>query len=579
MLFQSLPVTVLIEIVECLDTKDKFQMLTTCWALRIIFYQYFWHWSPLVLSHHSRNVQDTTIFSFFNNCSIPIVHLRKPTPDPACDERAHFLNRIDLSGCGSLTEDCLLTIASTLPCLVELHLNKTAQKRLGDRSYSGPFDQREYLYVVRPFKNISRSVMNLPWEPMLRLSVSVTTLQQLMALLPYLETLSLEHQPLITPVCAEIKTLRHLRYLNISSCAITQPNIQGLLETIGQQLLTLKMINIEPSRLTIQFIRMYGPNIKCLHMTCSRKALIPTLVNVLRHVKVSDFRLTRIGGCICLQELVFQLDKDIVQKLDLSPIMCINPKYTHSPEILPGQILEPIKEIGPLDDGYYPYNLKEDEASDSSIEYGNDLSERSRHLEGHPTLSYVTRRIQYLGFNNRCILYLASFTKLTELRLCISCISCGAFNTFLASSPQLEVLDIRDNIYGEDFMDYFQAFQTHPMSNLHTLYLDSMDVCQEAADAITTIKSLQHIAIYKDKDLYSLHPIFAREWLLKLPLLRSLQLGTSYLLRDTIKDIAVQKDRRLDIHPSIFQHPTAYSGAIIQGDVTFLKENDSWVWF
>ncbi|KAL0095674.1 hypothetical protein J3Q64DRAFT_1711474 [Phycomyces blakesleeanus] len=597
MSFKLLPAELLLNIIEFIDDiGDKCQLSATCRLFHSLLHSHPWCWSPLNLSKYSGQITNIILVSILKHSSVPIVLPREAaskniTHSP--QRKGRTLDRVDISGCWSLTADGVLTLACTLSSLVELGLNKYSPTRIGS-TVSGPFEQRDHLYQVRPSHNLSSLAMDLSKEPSLGLSMPETTLRQLLVRIPLLEKFSLQYQSLSPEVCRGFRGLRYLRHLDISSCVITQPVLQLLLRTLNPQLESLKMLNIDLSPLTLLCLQRFTSMLQCLHLSCMEPLLLSAIGRIVGLLNLKDFRLTRLrtGN---LDVILDRLNGSALRHLDLSPKMDIHPKYTkvlpHMQSTTtfgdPGQ-----RKFGPsrsvttrnLTSGGIGNSSGSGSGNGSGSNSGGRITGYIGR-ESQPRLlqsvSYLCRTEHELELDDRCLRLLGSFNQLSELRLCFPTITPDEFMNMLRSMSCLEILELRLSKTGED---YLGTYKPDLLPRLKVLCLYSVCLSERSARAIRDTHTIEHITLCQPGPISERYPGFVRDWFVNLERLKVLRLGKMRIPWNILKDIVSKRPPSYDqilprIEPAIGPFPNELTGKkSLEEDVSFLNKAGRWEW-
>ncbi|KAF7722798.1 hypothetical protein EC973_002682 [Apophysomyces ossiformis] len=590
----ALPPELLLHIVWFLnDIRDKCQLSASCKLFHSLLSSHPWCWSPLNLSRYGDQTTNVVLLSILRNCSIPIVlpneanNNTRPRSQPN-----RTIDRVNLSGCWCLTSDAIITLACTLPNLIELHLNRYGYTRIGNAVASIPFEQRDHLYQIRPSHNLSSLAMDLSKEPSLSLTLPESTLQKLLGRCSFLQTLSLQYQQLGTDVCKSFKELKHLRSLDISSCVVTQPALQYLLRGVARQLVSLKMLNIDLSNLTLLCLQQHGTNLRCLHLSCPEPHTLPSIGRVLDCLELEDFRLTRLrAGNI---DPIIERLSPTLKRLDLSPKMDIYPKY---PRSFP-RLFRAYGGMAGRNEARAPVCLRfhtPPRSFESPTRNGN-ATRTTTNLAGNerPRLqpaSYLYRTEHDLGLTDASLYRLRAFTDLVELRLCFPTITASALSLFFKSAPQLRIFELRmiarnentgDPHRVEESEDYLQSIEyTHRLREIH---LYSVWLSDNAVEHLSQIKTLKQITICNGGTIGERKPAFLRRWLLSLPLLETVRIGKMTLRWDLIDDIIQKLPLGNITLPCIQQANGGLTSSDVltrtmtEGDITFHKRGN-WEWY
>ncbi|CAO3622614.1 unnamed protein product [Cunninghamella echinulata] len=188
---------------------------------------------------------------------------------------------------------------------------------------------RDEVYQQRPRHGLSSTNHDLSKQPFTPFNLPDTTLRQILQLTPHLKDLAIQSQQISKETCEAMgQLIPHLCHLDISSCDISVSHLQILLRTIGRQLVSLKMLNIDLSNLTILSLLHYGAStLECLHLSCIDPQFLPSLTQLVSHLSVlKDFRLTRLrSGNI--DYLIHALaTRPLIKYIDMSPKLELYPK-------------------------------------------------------------------------------------------------------------------------------------------------------------------------------------------------------------------------------------------------------------
>ncbi|KAG0166073.1 hypothetical protein DFQ28_007748 [Apophysomyces sp. BC1034] len=206
--------------------------------------------------------------------------------------------------------------------------------------------------------------------------------------------------------------------------------------------------------------------------------------------------------------------------------------------------------------------------------------------------SYLYRTEHDLGFTDRSLIRLSSFTNLVELRLCFPTITAAALTIFFQSAIQLQIFELRMVIrndngteqvqQADDSQDFLQGIEY--AKHLREIYLYSVWLSDEVVDHLCKLKVLKHITVCNGGNVGERKPGFLRQWLLLLPLLETLRIGKMSWRWDLIDDI-IQKVPLRDITLPRIQQANGgllssdmLTRTTTDGDITFHKRGD-WEWF
>ncbi|KAI8889689.1 hypothetical protein K501DRAFT_238567 [Backusella circina FSU 941] len=457
----------------------------------------------------------------------------------------------------------IVALTRSLAELQILQLN--GYRRLDEATQDLPFEQRDHLYQVRPSHDLSSMAMDLFKRARFGLKLSFRLLEAAIEHLPALTTLSIQYQE-INPGgkgLSSFSQFKHIRHIDISSCIISQPNLQLFLRLVGKQLITLKMLNIELANMTLLCLQQFGTNIECLHFSCMEPRLLPNISIVISHLKrIGDFRLTgmRTGN---IDNIIYKLNSNTVERLDLSPKLNMFPKHSTTSGARRN----------------YPQGRRRSSNSSTSSNGSNSGSNKHPSQEASPysqmsSANYTTTEHDLL-ISDAAIFKIQQYVNLIELRLCFPTASSSAIRSLFDSLPSLEIFELRlrskkrssanlklqqrmEQTYEEDYLIGLQKLQ-----KLKELHLYSVYLTQQALNSISHIKSLKYITLCQAGPLIE-YPDIIRHWLTMLPVLCTLRLGhlsSPFSLWSTSTNV---------IYPSNKEN---------YRDVTFKKLNSRSLWY
>ncbi|KAI9302800.1 hypothetical protein BJ944DRAFT_269366 [Cunninghamella echinulata] len=339
------PTEIILHIIAFLyDVKDKIELSYTNRFMYSLLSTNSNCWSPLDLSLHRGNINNIILLNILRTRSIKIITpwQQKQQQQKEIDkhqQHAH-INEINLSGCCFISCDAILTVVSTLSFLTTLHLNRYAPISIPESLHYHPryyiqtksimIDMlRDEVYQQRPRHGLSSANHDLSKQPFTPFILPDTTLRQIIQLTPHLKDLAIQSQQISKETCEAMgQLIPHLCHLDISSCDISVSHLQILLRTIGRQLISLKMLNIDLSNLTILSLLHYGAStLECLHLSCIDPQFLPSLTQLVSHLSVlKDFRLTRLRS-ENIDYLIHALaSRPLIKYIDISPKLELYPK-------------------------------------------------------------------------------------------------------------------------------------------------------------------------------------------------------------------------------------------------------------
>jgi hypothetical protein len=523
----NLPPELLIQIIQDLDAiKDKCQLLQTCTQLRQLFCCHSACWNILDFSPYS-SLTNSNVLGFLRSNSI---QLTTANTAGASFEKTDIklITELNLSGCWSLSEDMVVALTRSLAELQILQLN--GYRRLDEATQELPFEQRDHLYQVRPSHDLSSMAMDLLKKARFGLKLSFRLLEAAIKDLPALTTLSIQYQE-INPGgkgLSSFSQFKYIRHIDISSCIISQPNLQLFLRLVGKQLVTLKMLNIELANMTLLCLQQFGTNIECLHFSCMEPRLLPNISIVISHLKrISDFRLTgmRTGS---IDNIIYKLNCNTVERLDLSPKLNMFPRHGATPGARQN----------------YPQVRRRSSNSSSGSNGSNSGSNKHpsqemspySHLTGRANRANYTTTEHDLLISDAAIHKLYHYVNLIELRLCFPTASPGAICSLFEPLQSLQIFELRlqskkristssrlqQKMELTNEEDYLIGL--HKLHKLKELHLYSVYLTEPALDSIIQLKSLKYMTVCQAGPLVEYSDVI-QHWLNTFPVLNTLRLG------------------------------------------------------
>ncbi|KAI7878218.1 hypothetical protein K492DRAFT_238673 [Lichtheimia hyalospora FSU 10163] len=395
--------------------------------------------------------------------------------------------------------------------------------------------------------------MDLAKESSMGLGLSESTMQQVIKQCTEIQTLSLQYQQLGRTACNAIIRLKHLRHLDISSCATDQPVIQMLVRNIGHRLHTLKMLNLDLTDLTLISIKQHAKHLKCLHLSCADPSRLASIAHVVVSLLyLEDFRMTRLrSGNI--DTIIQRLNPSTIKRLDLSPKMDLHP--LHNPRSFSQQL------VG-------KGQIVSDGNSRGRLVRARPISSHQQQQQQRTMATSFTRTEHELDMSDRALSLAQRFTALVELRLCYPRLHDPEIMTaFLtAVAPRLQILELRLEMQKNNYnngngrsassaieanltpLDMLQGLKQVQMPQLYELALYHTWMSTATAYALGhNLRQLKHMTIYNCGRLVDSEPDLVRFWLLSHPRLQELRLGKLGHVRcDILQDIAMAEQDRED---------------------------------
>ncbi|KAI9250776.1 hypothetical protein BY458DRAFT_524278 [Sporodiniella umbellata] len=399
----DLPTELFLRIVQAIPSiQDKCRLIQTCKRFGDLLQRHTGCWTALDFSGLGR-LDNYDLMGFIERCGMSL----------SADEPGNQAVRaLDISGCGYVWEPMLNAFLKAFLALETLDLN--GYQAYKDQQYVRGEPQRleqlrDHVYQVAPSHGLSSMHMDLSKKHLEKLKVPFTLLSKRLKALERLQSLSLQYQE-IQPLPA----LPRLRALDISSCRISAADLQSLLRTLGPQLTSLKMLNLDLQHLTVLCL-MSCRSLACLHLSINDRGLMGALVLALPYLTcLRDFRMTRMWlGSI--DAVVRQLPLGL-ERLDLSPKMSLYAKTVTGIKT-PAAHLKYAHDPKPTSHRHPP------QTSTATV--------------GYATLDHA------LYFTDCALNDLQSCRQLTELRLCFPMISSDALLRYCQAAWTLETFELR----------------------------------------------------------------------------------------------------------------------------------------
>ncbi|RCH88710.1 hypothetical protein CU097_005842 [Rhizopus azygosporus] len=523
----DLPAEILLRIVYDIPSiQDKCQLLQTCTHFNILLSSHPTCWSRLDLSPFP-SIHNTALLTFFKNCGISLA----PFPS-GNDSTSSVVSVLDISGCKGLSETMLQALSKTFTSLTELNINgyRLSNETEYDQEQPRAFEQlRDHVFQVRPSHDLSSMTMDLSKRLVQQLKIPFILILDMLYPLHHLQSLSMQYQELTPPrwLCKPFEQFRHIRYLDISSCIVSQPALQTLLRVVGSQLISLKMLNIDLTYLTILSLGQHARNLECLHLSCDDQSQITAISNAIACMKnLKDFRLTRMrmGS---LTAVIEQLNVDILERLDLSPKMNIYLKPFAARRQLPGQ-----------------------QQQQQQMELPQQRTNK------HPIKTSVLPAANYATIEHSLRLVDEAFPRLfqcqhlVELRLCFPAFRATTLHQFCRSvaGSSLEIFELRLKTPQGDKDDDNYSLGIPLLVNLKELYLYSVYLPVNSIRSIgSSLKKMTCLTISdggKWIEKTELQAVLLRN----LPLLRLFRLGKlSRPISTWPEDVIVKRDNQSNI--------------------------------
>lgn len=464
-LLLKLPAELLLRIIYHISTvSDKVQLLQTCRHLNHLLCTRVGCWDQLDLSAYSE-ITNSALLLFLKNTNI---YLYNGNSNSISAGEMNRVSQLDLSGCWCLSQDMVVALSKSFPCLETLCLNgyrlveeEGRQRKKNDVGFE---QRRVHVYQVRPAHDLSSMAMDLSKKAVHRLNIPYVLLSTILLQVTHITSLSIQYQDLSPtmathrPYFSEFVNIQHL---DISSCTINQTSLQSMLRKIGRGLKSLKMLNIDLNNMTWMCLSQYGKNIETLHISCNEPFYLTCVRHTVSNLKcLSDFRLTRIrSGTIDL--VIEKLDPIILRRLDLSPKMNIYPKAA-----APQQTKQRIR------------SRKHPPETNKTLSMSNYAT-----TEHDLSISVLTLHqiVQCQG--------------LVELRLCFPTLLPIWCLQILRSLPQLEIFELRLKKQPNE-VDYLCGIEH--LTKLKQLYLYSVHITEGTIQALAVSNcrlNLRHITM------------------------------------------------------------------------------------
>lgn len=480
MLLLNLPAELLLHIIHHIPSvQDKCQLLQTCTHLNNLLCTHVASWSNLDISPFT-DITNSILLMFLKNCHIPLY-----TSTSIYNTILNSITRLDLSGCWCLSQDMAVALSKSFQQLEELCLN-------GYRT-----TQRDHLYHVRPSHDLSSMTMDLSKRNTHQLKIPYNLLTTILLQIPRITSLSIQYQDLSSTTTDKNYFPREIfgkiRHLDISSCIITQPALQSMLRKIGNELLTLKMLNIELNQLSWLGVNQHGKNLVTLHVSCNEPLYLPCIRQAVSNLKyLNDFRLTRVRtGTV--DPIIEKLNPNTLKRLDISPKMNIYPSSL------------PINDTASSSSGSRRIPRSSRHVKITSSLHSTTAASLSHSPPRSATTTAATRKhppqatremthqqqfatteydliISDISFHHLC-----SCHHLTELRLCFPTITSSTqLSQLFQAIPQLEIFELRqqDQQQQQNKQDYLEGL-VH-LKSLQKLYLYGVSISQDCIEVLAT---------------------------------------------------------------------------------------------
>ncbi|KAI9252567.1 hypothetical protein EDC94DRAFT_525792 [Helicostylum pulchrum] len=345
----------------------------------------------------------------------------------------------------------IVGLSRSFSSLNELHLN-------GYRLQSTKYQERDHLYQMRPSHDLASMTMDLSKKTMYQLKVPLILLVSILGdMQDNIKTLSIQYQDL-TPIQYRYSTIfSQIQHLDISSCTLSQAGLQTLLRKSGQQLISLKMLNIELNTLTWLSLGQLCQKLICLHISCTDPGYLGCVRHCISNLnELQDFRLTRMRTG-SLDSIIQKLNPKILTRLDLSPKMNI-------------------------------------------------------YLNGLRKFAAIKTTEHDLLLSEMGVSHLFACHQLVELRLCFPIVSAEYLYTLCRYLPQLEIFELRRQEHQQEVDDLKGL---NYLVNLKEIYLYSVIVTNQCMDTLAMLplrhvtlichRTIDHTILYRSKDLKSIH--------------------------------------------------------------------------
>ncbi|KAI9480801.1 MAG: hypothetical protein EXX96DRAFT_564182 [Benjaminiella poitrasii] len=455
-----------------------------------------------------------------------------PSIRDKCQLMQTSVTRLDVSGCWNISETLIETLCRSLSHLNDLCLNGYRLHNhlpFQPTSSHATFEQlRDHVYQVRPSHDLSSMTMDLSKDSSYQLKIPFILLVKMISNLPYLESLSIQYQDISLNsnkrhrYDAAFSAFRNIQHLDISSCIISHIALHSLLNAVGSNLISLKMLNMDLDYLSCLTITQRCRRIKCLHVSCNNPSMIPMIRQVVSMLpNLEDFRLTRIRTGE-IDSLIDFLKPDRLKRLDLSPKMNIYPRPP--PSFM------------------------------TFFQVNDQLNNEHNLLSNYATIEHD------LLFSDRSLQHLSNCYQLVELRICFPIISHTALHSLFRSLPQLEIFELRQQ--KEQQHDFLTGLKF--CRKLKELYLFSVTVSQERiiewiSNNCELGSTLKH-AIISDSG-FAMETNLAH-FLSHMRVLRSLCVGPLMEPATTLKSLPLVNNDSMDLNNA--------------HNVTLIRQKDKW---
>ncbi|KAI8875453.1 RNI-like protein [Backusella circina FSU 941] len=553
-MLNTLPVDIVINIIQYLDIKDKNHVMETCTKLRDLILYKAICWSHLNFSSYP-SISENTLLRFINR------HLlQKHDADANRVTKIKCVIFLDLSGCKYLSSNFICWMLSLFTGLRELKLNQFGSPEIIDNRVTDSFNSMllESYFGINPYnlqlpwlrvcdstpdtaakfillqKELTKSknqfydsqengiVSNLPLGR-IGLSISFEELRGVLQGLTQLRTLCLHHKNINADGnISWIRQLKKLTNFDISYCHVEPLVLTSLLKTVLPQLTSLKLMEVQITESHLNFIKEQGTRLECLYLCCesnfeSNNDIVATIGDTIGNLpKLNEFKLFSLGN-ETFDDIALNLNSRAIQKLDISSFKKTACKVSQLS----------ISTLG-------------------SIPGGGLRPHQRRRLTGVP----ITKD----GIN-----HLACCIHLTELRLGCIMLQDDSLSTLYRSLCSLQVLELR-YCYGDRDSNSTRSASKKllvgidKLTKLKELHLYSITVHKFAIDYINNIKSLEYLTLY-DCGLYIESSAAIEFWLTQMSKLNILvlsQLSKPTSLWLTYINLIFSENKK-DYHNVIFQ--------------------------
>jgi hypothetical protein len=479
MLLLNLPAELLLCILQDIPSVgDKCQLLQTCTYLNTLLSTHVGCWSNLDLSPYT-TITNSSLLTWLKYCNISLY-----TITGNYNATLNSITRLDVSGCWCLSQDMVVALSKSFNNLQELCLNGY---RLG---------QRDHLYQVRPFHDLSSMIMDLSKRNTNRLVIPHVLLANIVTQIPSISSLAIQYQDL-TPLSLRqdyFVEFFHIKHLDISSCIINQPALQAMLRTIGARLLSLKMLNIDLNHMSWLCVGQYGKNLECLHVSCNEPLYLPCIRQTVSNLKfLSDFRLTRLRtGTI--DPIIEKLNPVILKRLDISPKMNIYPSSSSSISVAVAAAkagTPRIKRHVKITSSSTPSSLL------AQGQISSQQQTRKRPAQVQEQQQHYATTVHDLLISDISFHHLSLCHQLTELRLCFPTITSGSqLESLFQAIPQLETFELRQQQpQRQQKQDYLKGLKL--LKHLRQAYFYGVYISQDCINTFTELLFIGQITIHQ----------------------------------------------------------------------------------